>query len=158
MATADRIKFIQPGEGIPQPGTCSVCGFSDWQARRCITFGVKIKYYGHFLLCETCLNTVLTQPELRYVPREELELSEKEAAVYRDRVIPTIDVVNSLRSDIDTLIDSRLGTVYGYGKRTGREDFTEDSAVGEQSSSSQIGFFDEQLAESESEVDQPVGS
>lgn len=158
MATADRIKFIQPGESIPQPGTCSVCGFADWQFRKCVTFGVKIKFYGHFLLCDQCLNTVLQQPELDYVSREELLLSEKEAATYRERVIPTIDVVNALRNDIDTLIDSRLGTVYGYGKSTGREDSTPDTAVGEQSDTSQIGFFDEQLAESESEVDQSVSS
>ena len=147
MSTADRIRFVQPDEGIPQPGVCSVCGFADWSGgisnggRRCITFGVKIKYYGHFLLCDQCLNTVLTQPELDYVPRHELEQTQLEVKAYRERVDPTLDLVRGLRSDITDLLDARLGDVYGYNQPE------EDAKKGDEEPGTDIGtpgFFDEE--------------
>lgn len=139
MATADRIKFIQKDEGIPQPGTCSVCGFADWEFRRCITFGVKIKYYGHFLLCSECLNTVLNQPELDYVPRSELDQANLEVKAYRERVDPTLDLVRGLRGSITDLLDASLGDVYGYNQPKEVDEEVEEPAEEDSGTAS---FFD----------------
>jgi len=151
--SAERIRFIQPGEGVPQPGQCSVCGKPYNQQIKWVVFGVKVKFYGQFILCGDCLNSLLTIPDLDFIPRSELDQAKQEVAAYRERVDPTLELVRNLRSDVVTLLDSKLGGVYGYSKHEGREGASASAADGQPNAKEQTGFFDEQLAESEPAAD-----
>lgn len=109
--SADRIHWCD--NGIPQPGKCSVCGSTDHAGRKFVAFGVNIKYYGHFILCNHCVNNVLLLPGLDFVPRTDLNAALEMAENYRGKLEPALAAVNNLRASIDSLLDGVFAGVPG---------------------------------------------
>lgn len=97
---ADRVRWCEDGI-IPAPGTCSVCGYANGGKRKMATVGVHVKYYGHVLFCETCVNTIAHLPGLNFVRKDAVEKAEAERDEYRGKL-------DTLR---DELIDSIVSSV-----------------------------------------------
>jgi hypothetical protein len=68
--------------------------------------GIHVKFYGHVLLCEECVNTVASLPGAGYVPVKTYNEVVTERDELRGKLEPALRAVNNLRSSVSSLLDN----------------------------------------------------